>query len=283
MKAERRHELQTNSLFLWLRWRGPEVWQKHGTKILLALVVVMLAWILIKRKLEAPKEARRLASTELNIARESLRRFQLRELSPGETTEIRNRLQHAYDTGEDAGIQSAAMVTLGDYYLAHYNQGEYSGSTRPDRYTEGKPPEVLDKAERAFKQATAVKDAPANSLLSAKMGLAYVTEERAFQETRAANYRTLSPRWEEARKMYEAIAADTNVSILQRDQARWQVEQIAQRQKPLWFAPPSTRPLVNLSLPLGPEMPPGTRPATQPTAIETPGTAPATKPATRGN
>src|SRR5207253_7843671 len=41
MKAERRHELQTNTLALWLRWKGPEVWAKYGTHILLGVIIIL--------------------------------------------------------------------------------------------------------------------------------------------------------------------------------------------------------------------------------------------------
>ena len=56
MKAERRHELQTNSLAQWLWWKAPEVWAKHGSKILLGVVLVALGVVLVIRMKNKPIE-----------------------------------------------------------------------------------------------------------------------------------------------------------------------------------------------------------------------------------
>jgi len=56
MKAERRHELQTNTLALWLRWRAPEIWAKFGTHILLGVIIVLLAVVLVRHLMNKPVE-----------------------------------------------------------------------------------------------------------------------------------------------------------------------------------------------------------------------------------
>ena len=67
MKAERRHELQTNTLALWLRWKAPELWAKYGTHILLGIIIVMLGIVLIRHLMNKPvEEANRAAVAVLS-------------------------------------------------------------------------------------------------------------------------------------------------------------------------------------------------------------------------
>ena len=80
MKAERRHELQTNSLALWLQIRLPEYWQKYGNHILLGLIIVIGAFWFVRWRIEAPKKAAAQAGQVLSAVDQNileLRRMQM--------------------------------------------------------------------------------------------------------------------------------------------------------------------------------------------------------------
>ena len=56
MKAQRRHELQTNTLAERLS-NLPEFWNKHGTKVLLVLVAIALVIVLIRYRISSARQA----------------------------------------------------------------------------------------------------------------------------------------------------------------------------------------------------------------------------------
>ena len=70
MKAERRHELQTNTLALWLRWKAPDLWAKYGTHILLGVIIILLGIVVIRHLINKPTE-------EANRAAELLTSFRV--------------------------------------------------------------------------------------------------------------------------------------------------------------------------------------------------------------
>src|SRR5881394_1255006 len=121
MKAERRHELQTNTLALWLRWRAPELWAKYGTHILLGVILVMLGVVLIRHLMNKPVEEATRASDYLTTAREQIRELSDGNRSPGEARTILTQIQQAMEQSKRPEIQSEAQLALGDYYWALFN------------------------------------------------------------------------------------------------------------------------------------------------------------------
>ena len=125
MKAERRHELQTNSLALWLRWRLPQIWQQHGTKILLGLIFVVLVIIVIRWRINAPKLAYARAEQALSQADQIMVRIR-----SGDTTHDAESLKlvkagqlpalvkNAMEESDKPLIQARSFNLLGDYYYS---------------------------------------------------------------------------------------------------------------------------------------------------------------------
>jgi len=75
MKAERRHQLQENSLIRNVR-NFPEFWRAYGSKILLGIILILLAILLIRMWINKRDTARKQMAEELYSARsllESLR------------------------------------------------------------------------------------------------------------------------------------------------------------------------------------------------------------------
>jgi hypothetical protein len=71
MKAERRHQLQENSLIRTVR-NFPEFWRAYGSKILLGIILILLAIMLIRLWINKRAETRKAMAEELYSARASL-------------------------------------------------------------------------------------------------------------------------------------------------------------------------------------------------------------------
>ena len=284
MKAERRHELQTNTLALWLRWRAPEVWAKYGTHILLGVIVVLLGIVLIRHLMNKPVEEANRAADLLVSAREQIQEVNALVRPPGEARGILTLIQQAMEQSKRPEIQSEAQLALGDYYWALFNAPLPPGAdSQPTVVPEESPSELLDKAQMAY--AAAMKDAGGRPYVvtRGRFGLASVAEARGFEAMRKAGFKGVdaSAFWEKAREHYQAILDDATTPQELKDEAKWHLEQLKEVGKPIWVAtpPPSTATsgpstqgvgglpegIKELQGLLTPEAPTGLRPATRPT------------------
>jgi hypothetical protein len=284
MKAERRHELQTNTLALWLRWRAPEVWAKYGTHILLGIILVLLAIVLGRHLLNKPVEEANRAAELLVQARDQIREVNEGIRSAGEARGTLTLIQQAMEQSKRPEIQSEAELAMGDYYWALFNSPLPPGSeTRPTEVPEEGPEELLNKADQHY--SAAMKDAGGRPYVATRVrfGLAAVAEARGFDAMRKAGFKgaDVSAFWEKAKEQYEVIVNDAAAPQTLKDEAKWHLEQLKELNRPVWVAPPPPSTATSgpstqgaISLPAGlqglqgiltPEAPrplPGTRPTT---------------------
>jgi hypothetical protein len=282
MKSERRHELEHNSLALWLRWRAPELLEKYGTKVLLGVVIVALAVVLIRYRINAPKMAAANASDYLSLAREFVTGLENLQRTPGEIKDQATRLiQQAMDESDDPVIQSRAHLTLGDYYwaLATYPSLP-EAATRPAFRPELPRNELLTKAQEAYTKALAVPDEQNYLKARALISLAVVAEARAV-DSEGNVMPQAAEQWKIAREQYEKVLALPNAPQSLKDEARWHIDELTRVQQPV-FLVAATQPTTTQSA-----TQPGatTLPSTQIVIppITTPATVPATQPATKPN
>lgn len=267
MKAERRHELHTNSLALWLQLRGPELLQQYGTKILLALIFLALAVVLIRHRINAPKIAAQTAQDNLALARSIVEELQRGGRAPGEAGQAARLIQDAIERTENPQVQAQGYLALGDYYWTLANwpdlpQAATQRSLRPDLPKN----ELLAKAEEAYSKAVGLQQDQAYLQAVARMGLAVVAEARAFDIDNPARTTPEQEKyWKLARENYEAIIKAEGVPGVLKDEAQWHLDQLAKIQQPIYLVA-ATRPSI---------FAPTTAPFTMPTA---PSTEPATKP-----
>jgi len=271
MKAERRHELQTNSLALWLKWRAPEIWKKYGNWVLLGVIVVCLAIVLIRRQINAPKEAARAANEMLIQARDGITQLELGLRPPGEASTVKRLIGQALDRSDAPAIQALGHLTLFDYYWALANYPvPAEASSQPTLRPESPPNVLLDEGEKALDLALKDQSSDASLVGRALLGRAYVAEMRASMADRATNYKgaTRAAAWETARKRYQAVISDPKTLPIHKDEARRKLAQLATLQRPVYLEPPpppTSEPTTAPSGPLGPMFPPGgasTRPST---------------------
>jgi hypothetical protein len=245
MKAERRHELQTNSLALWLRWRGPELWQQYGTKILLGLIFVAAIVVAVRYRLEAPTKALTQAVDKLASAREMIQELGISR-SPADGQQIESLIREAMATSDQPSFQAEAHLALGDCYWALINFPKTPESaTRPSLMPEQPREELFKRAQENY--SLAMKDLPdkPHVVARAQLGLAAIEETRAFEIDRAAGYKEPAEKnlhWAQAREHYEAVAKSPTSPGILKDEAKQKLERLPALMKPLWIAalPPAT-------------------------------------------
>src|SRR4051812_7771694 len=183
MKAERRHELQTNTLALWLKWRAPEVWAKYGTHILLGIIVIALGVVLVRHLMNKPIEEANRAADNLAAARDQIGELSVGMRSPAESQGTLTLIQQAIDGSKRPEIQSEARLTLGDYYWTMFITPLPPGAdTQPTALPLESPQEFLTKAEASYNAA--LHDAGTRPYVKtrAQFGLAAVAEAHAYEE-----------------------------------------------------------------------------------------------------
>lgn len=74
MKAERRHELQENSLVRGVR-NFPEFWKDYGTKIALVVILFLLALVLVRNWLNSREQTKTVIAERLTSARTLLEQY----------------------------------------------------------------------------------------------------------------------------------------------------------------------------------------------------------------
>lgn len=304
MKAERRHELQTNSLALWMRWRLPQLWEQHGTKILLALIAVALLVILGRHFLTAPGRALARAQQSLSQADMDVRNISMAQvdqdpqiISLVRSGEIPRRAKDAMDDSNKPYIQAMANDILGDYYweLAR-RRIDSSGTTRPVR-TAAISEDMLKRAAEYYQKALDAKSEQTDLVARAHIGLAVIAETRAYQSSLDASFQfaeklqgattqpapidwSKNPQWDVARQQYEAVAKDSSMPKIMQVFAQQQLERLAHiQQNPVLATPPSANvatETVTPAQPLGPTTQPAV-PTSQPAAA--PSARPTTAPA----
>lgn len=262
MKAERRHELQTNALSR-LMAAAPDFFSKHGNKLLLGLVVIVglvVAWQW-RQRANAAEQAK--LRGELEIARRDVQQLQGGGLVPGDAKgQIEDVIRAALPRLKDPADQAQAYLILGDYYLA---LAQYpvsaEAATRPSAHPDRPAGELLGEAEKAYETVLKLFNDPIG-VLHARSGLAAVAQDRAFfvreQKDKAKEF------YEEARKQYKAILDNQDIADFYKIDAGQCLKQVDLLiDNPVEIGPPATKPVT---------------PPKPPTSTSQPGTKPSTKP-----
>lgn len=231
MDSKHRHELQQNDLADFLAnfrtW-----WEKHGNKVL-TVVLIVLAFFVIKRFLDARKMAAHETSwTDLANAS-----------SPDAFTRIAR--EHA-----GTPVEALAYLNAGDLLLQEVAIPEAPTATAPA--TRADSAAKLDEAEANYNKARNVPEASETVKLNALLGLASVAESRG--------------KIDEARDYYNQVIEQAENFAFIRGQAKARLAMLDSLARPVSFGtdrplpPTDALPPIPLELP----QPPATAPATQP-------------------
>jgi hypothetical protein len=277
MKAQRRHELQSNTLALWLA-QAPDFFRKHGSRMLTGVLVVLLVLVVLRVYRARAQKTAAEARERLTVAEQVIQAVAQRPqgvsklpVGPEEAASARKDIERVLQVAKDPKLIARAWVALGDSYWAVANYPD-----QPQQTVD----ESLRKAEEAYRMVMGdeLKSQTLESV-SARFGLAAVAENRAFALDQSGASRDAEAQWAAAREHYQAIIADAKAPKPLAEYARQRLARLEQLQQPIRIAPPrprATMPTTADSImgPLPPVPPlPTTGPATRPLT-----TRPATRP-----
>lgn len=283
MKAERRHELKQNTLARSLETL-PDVGRRHGTKILLVVLVGLAVALLIRSRVASSRESAQLASYSLSHGRELIDqlRTSAERLPPTQFVSVAQEISRAVDMAvqqvlegtDDPRMLAEARILQGDLSWQMAALPEPPGATtRPELALPRNDEQLLQAAQDAYQAALEQRGAPIESVTTARLGLAAVAENRR--------------QFDVAREHYQKVLDDTATPTPLKDLAAAAISRLEVIRKPPLIAPPATAPVFPEGL--GATQP-GTQAATQPATTQSrqpataqgtqPGTAPATVPAT---
>jgi tetratricopeptide (TPR) repeat protein len=265
MKAERRHELQDNTLARKLQ-NLPVALQFYADKILLGIVIILAIIVLVRWRINAGRERARAAADALASARTSILALsRIPPIGPAQQlADYRNQLRNDAETAlrtisadaaaDDTRLRSEALLAKADLLWTLANLPDIPGAaTQPVlRLTESRD-DLLKQAEETYQQI--LKNYPAQPRMkaSALFGLAAIAEDRRNFDLAAEQYNQVKQ--SDAEEMYKQLA-DARLRIL------------PDLRQPLVFGSLTTRP-AELSPPAPttstqPATAPSTRPTTQP-------------------
>jgi tetratricopeptide (TPR) repeat protein len=267
MKAERRHELKTNTLAHGIEGL-PELWRRYGTKVLLALVGVLAIVLAVRFQSSTARQQKEQAANAFAAALSGIQSLQNIGSQPDGRAAATQRaeivrqasgaIQQVLEDSKDPAMRAEALAARGDmnWYLA--TGPEVRGAdTQPSLKLEDADDVLLDRAKASYEQAVQVDGAAPLTIANARLSLAAVAEQRK--------------QWDEARKQYEQIVADARMPEAFKNEARVRLDDLKELAKPVLLGKPATAPAPEPGPDLGPAGPPlpttttAPVPATQPT------------------
>lgn len=202
MKAERRHELETNDLARKIV-QLPNYWKQYGTRIVVGVVVVAAVALLINYRIQSSRANRASAQNAVTVARQEI--AELANLSsfmaPSPEMAVRRQqlivnAQQAIDTvaerSDEERMLAEAAVLRGDLYWTVANLTPLPGAaTQPSLQVEPKPDAALAEAASSYRQVLERWPNQKLAAVTARFGLAAVAENQG--------------KWDEASEQYQAI------------------------------------------------------------------------------
>jgi hypothetical protein len=264
MKAERRHELQTNTLAQFIS-ELPIHLRIHANKVLMGVIIVCAIVLLIRYRMNATAQARENARSALDSARRGIEQFARLEAIPDPVKRISERrnlsqqIQAAVDQvladtsdPDDAAVRAEAFIAQGDLYWTMANLPALPGAaTQPLLVMPETPEQYLGRAQSAYERV--LKDYANQPVAKATALLALA----AIEENRRD--------WDKAIDYYNQVTADKLTADVFKRIAREKLSLLPLLRSPVYLGSFSS------TQPTSAPAEPTTGPTTQP---EIPGTNP---------
>jgi hypothetical protein len=261
MKAERRHELQENSLAKFMD-NLPVMLRVYADRILLVVVLILLVIVLVRWRLNAATNRSLQISNDLATARTSVRNLEMLPMSGSPEQVATVRSQHIDDVEQainniasnassaDATMQSQALVTKGDLYWTLANMPAIPGAaTQPSLALPKTNDEYLSQAEDAYQQVLKTYPDQKQAAVAAMFGLAAIAENRH--------------NWDDATKYYTQIKS-SDFEQMYKDLADARMNLLPEMKTPMLIGA-----LPNKPSPLAPlVLAPSSQPTSQPASTE---------------
>jgi tetratricopeptide (TPR) repeat protein len=252
MDSERRHELQENSLAKFLE-NLPVFLHVHGSKILLGITLLLALVILNNWRNRSNLQVEENIKVSLGSARDALQQLPNLELTipdmaavASRRASVRTTVDSALDTvianAQTPMLRGEAQLVRGDLYWTLANLPDLPGAaTQPALQLPQPRQQLLEQAAAAYGKA--ISDYPdlPTVRVTAQLGLAAVLQNQG--------------KWDEVRKLYEVIAAQTDLPAYA-TAAQQQLRLLPQISVPRKIQSITTQPATApITLPAGPEAP----------------------------
>jgi hypothetical protein len=247
MKAERRHELQQNTLAKFIH-DLPVHLQMHANKLLIGVVIVCALIFLMRYRTNAVVQNRETARSSISAARAAVEQLKGIQFFGGseiaqaeERRSLAGQVEAAVDQvlqttkdPDDAAMRADALIIRGDLNWTLANMPPIPGSTtQPSLALPHSPAEYLDNAEGAYQEA--LKDYTSQMVpkATALLGLAAIEENRGG--------------WDKAAGYLNTLATDPSMAETFKAMARHGLGIISQIRNPAYLGSysstqPSTKP-----------------------------------------
>ncbi len=263
--------------------RGPEWLKENASRIILAVLVLVAAYVLYHRYQNSVQATAAIVEQNLADARTTIDKMKGQisafngrpGLSTDEAKSAKDLALKVIEDGPTPQLKARGYLALADYYLALAQYPPGTDAVDKDQ--------ALKDAEIAYnKVLEGYKELPLETV-SAHFGLATIEEDRGFAEIQAAKNPATAPadsnnHWANARQHLEAVASDGAALTVLRDSAKKQIEELPTLQHRVIIAAAATRPASTFPSSLIPDVPTSLFPPTP--ATTRPVIAPTTIPAT---
>ncbi len=235
MKAERRHELQQNTLDQTLT-RAPDLARKYGGMVLLIVIAALVGYLLIRYRISSARESQRLATENLATARSNINQLSRLHLYPmpippqtiaefrkSWSNDARTAIDSIRGAVSDPMLLAEATLAKGDLNWALAQMDELPGAaTQPALRLESDKQTLLGEARSAYEQVASQHGDQQQTVIAARFGLAAIPETKG--------------NWDEATQQYQQLVDDTAVPEAYRTQAKFRLERAADWRQPVLLA-----------------------------------------------
>jgi hypothetical protein len=271
MKAERRHELKSNTLAHGLE-NLPEFGRRYGTKILLAVVAVLTIIVFVRYQARTSREAKEQAAETFAGAISAIGSLDnISDMSDARAAadqrkrvqdEAGRAIQQVIDQSKDPALRADALLARGDLNWKLAAMPELAGAaTQPSLKMAESDEDLLEKARAAYEAAAKAEGASPLTVTNARLSLAAIAEQRG--------------KWDEAKLHYEQVQSDPRTATAFQNEAKVRLEDLGDLAKPVFIGGPATKPVTDLPE-FGPPAPTtGPTTTTAPATTTTTTTAPA--------
>jgi hypothetical protein len=232
MKAQRRHELKTNTLAEALA-KMPNSGRRFGTQVIISILVGILIAVLIRYRIAASQDRLARAADNLAVARQEIAEWKMiptagqAALGSEYYRDLAGRIDSVISDVGDKDPKTAALAMLTRGELNWTFAGVSQASTQPAEPGESDD-ELLKNAGDAYRQTI---DAYPNEhfvVISARFGLGAVDESQH--------------KWDDAANEYQAIIDDPNAAGPFADRAKERLAALSSLKKPLLIGQATTLP-----------------------------------------
>jgi len=261
MKAQRRHELKANSL-IWTLQGLPQTIKKYQSQISLVLVLIALAILMVRYRVNNAHQRLQEAQQSLGIATDELNMLKARYFVPDDDASQYMKMREEYfgdglQQADDAyqktpdsqeSLKANALLMKGDLNFQMASTPPLPGAaTQPSLRPSEPPDQLLSGAYDSYSQVLSDFPKLKFATTAARFGLAAVAENRAVLGGGDAS------QWDAARAQYQAIIdSDTEAAYKAIATARLQLLPKLSAPVAIGYTAPTIRIIATQAVKLGP-------------------------------